>query len=113
MKISWRTLQGILPDLARRGVTGQRLLYHAAGIIGKYYCEPLSMVGLCPENCGQCSVHLNHMTHELDAVHWYPHLVWRAKEERALRKDYHATHEAPETSDTGNPFSDLVNRLLR
>ncbi len=111
MKIDWRTLQDIIPDLAGRGITGP--VYHAAGIIGKFYCEPLSMVGLCPEICKDCTAHLENMTKDIDRERWYRHLVWRAKDERAAVKDLHAVHEAREVSDTGNIFADFANRLAQ
>ena len=113
MKIHWRTLQGILPDLEVRGITGERGVYHAAGIIGTYYCEPLSMAGLCPEVCQECAAHLEHMTRSLNPSNWYRHLVWRAKDERALVKDLHADHAAVEVSDAGNIFADFAESLSR
>ena len=113
MKIDWRKLHQLIPDLEKRGVTGERSVYFAAGIIGKYYCEPLSMVGLCPEVCEECAARLDGMTRELDPGSWYRHLVWRAKDARAAAKDLHAVHEATEVSDAGNIFADIAERLTR
>ena len=113
MKIDWRTLQGIIPDLAERGIGGRRKGNFATDIIGKFYCEPLSMVGLCPEVCTECAAHLDNMTKAIDPQRWYGHLVWRAKDERAAVKDLHAGHEAREVSDTGNIFADFADRLAQ
>ncbi len=111
MKIKWRDLQRIVPDLEGRGITGERGVFHAAYLIGKYYCEPLSMVNLCPENCYQCAAHLDHMTREIKPDNWYRQLVGHAKDERAIVKDLHAAHEAIEVSDAGNIFADFADRL--
>jgi len=113
MKIDWRTLQELIPDLVDRGIAGERSVYHAAGIIGKFYCEPLSMVGLCPEVCTACELHLDNMTKDIDPQRWYGHLVWRAKDERAAVKDLHAAHEATEVSDAGNIFADFADKLVQ
>ncbi len=111
MKIKWRDLQRIVPDLAERGITGERGVFHAAYLIGKYYCEPLSMVNLCPEVCQECAAHLDHMTKALNQESWYGDLVWHAKDERAIVKDLHAAHQAIEVSDAGNIFADFADRL--
>ncbi|MEL7591756.1 MAG: hypothetical protein AAGU17_10750 [Anaerolineaceae bacterium] len=113
MKIHWRTLQEIIPDLYDRGITDERGVYHAAGVIGRYYCEPLSMVGMCPEICGCCTAQLEDMTTAIDPGNWYRHLVWRAKNARAEVKDLHATHEASVVSDTGNIFADFASQIAQ
>lgn len=109
MKINWRILRVILPDLAHRGITGSYNVFHGASLIGKYYCEPLSMVGLCPEVCQECAAHLDHMTKDINRENWYKDLIWHAKDERAIVKDLHSVHEAREVSE--NIFADFADRL--
>ena len=111
MKIHWRTLQEIIPDLYDRGIKGEKGVYHAAWIVGKYYCEPLSMVGLCPEICERCTAQLEEQTRDLNPQHWYAQLTWQAKNARAVVKDLHATHEATVVSDAGNIFADFASLL--
>ena len=113
MRINWRTLRGIIPDLAERGIGGRMRGNFAADIIGKNYCEPLSMVNLCPEVCQECAAHLDHMTKAINPENWYGDLVWHARDERAIVKDLHAAHEAIEVSDAGNIFADFADRLAR
>ena len=111
MRINWRTLRGIIPDLAERGIGGRMRVNFAVDIIGKNYCEPLSMVNLCPEVCQECAAHLDNITKAIDQENWYGHLVWHARDERALVKDLHAAHEAIEVSDAGNIFADFADRI--
>lgn len=102
MKINGNTLKAIIPDLQDRGIPNA---YQAAGAIGRYYCDPLTMVNMCPEICTHCTRHLENMTANLnDAKYWYSLLVWRAKNERAIVKDLNSTHEAPKVSDVENIF---------
>lgn len=110
MKIDGNTLKAIVPDLKERGIPNA---YHAASVIGKYYCDPLTMVGMCPEICTHCTRHLDHMTANMqDAKYWHSLLIWRAKNERAIVKDLNSTHEAPQVSGAENIF-DAYLALLK
>lgn len=109
MKIDGNTLAAIIPDLEKRGIDNP---YKAAAAIGRYYCDPLTMVDMCPEVCTQCTRHLDNMTRDLtNARNWYALLIWLAKNERAVVKDENSAHEALSGAENINIFEAFLADL--
>jgi hypothetical protein len=59
----------------------------AHGIVRKHYCGPMTVKGLCPEDCQKCAARLTDMMHLEQANNPAALLIWSLRKAIALAQE--------------------------
>ena len=111
MKIDWKTLCENSP------VGNYKLVVSAVlSVVHKNYCDPMTVRGLCTENCSDCKLNLTQAFSLDEALNPYSLLGWTLRNELAKRQE--VKHEAKVITDQwgvpapeDNPFK-VIGRQL-